>query len=89
MKSAKTSFEVGELYLFHADDKLCPADGSLWAVVDKCIGQQIFLESSTADLKTYRRWHLLPKEYRFCRLATRAELRDYMYNLCWFENQSR
>lgn len=60
-------------------------EGSLWGVFDKRIGDTIYLESSSLNLQNFRKWHLLPIAYRFCRLATRSELRDYTANLIWSE----
>lgn len=76
---------VGELYLFHRTDERCPADSSLWGIVDRSDAREIRLESSSIDLQRFRLHHPLPEEYRYCRLATRAELRDYVWNLAWAE----
>lgn len=78
-------FTEGEIYLFNRNDPTCPAEGSLWGVFDKRIGDTIYLESSSLNLQNFRKWHLLPIAYRFCRLATRSELRDYTANLIWSE----
>ena len=79
---------VGELYLFHPCDELCPAEDSLWGVPGESPDGEIYLESSSFDLETFRIWHRLPAGYAYHRLATRAELRDYFYNLSWFECRS-
>lgn len=81
-------FIIGDVYLFHPDDPRCPAAESLWGVFDKRTDGAIRLESSSRDLLHFRKWHLLPEEYRHCRCATRAELRDYMASLLWFESHS-
>lgn len=73
----QTGFTVGEVYLFHSTDRCCPADGSLWGIFDKKIGGEIYLESSSRDLFGFRYWHRLSRKYRYCRLSTRDELRDY------------
>ena len=78
-------FTIGELYLFHPTDPLCPAESSLWGVYDKIEDGIIYLEHSTTDGRHFRLWEELPERYRYCRLATRLELRDYMYNLGIFE----
>lgn len=75
--TCRMCFTAGEVYLFNATDRRCPADGSLWGIFDKKIGQDIYLESSTFDLFCFRYWHRLPRKYRYCRLSTRDELRDY------------
>lgn len=80
-----TLFRFGEVYIFHRSDENCPVRGSLWAVFDKCIGSDIYLESSSEDLRMFELWHKLPDDYKYCRLATRAELRDFMFALAWYE----
>ena len=72
---------VGEVYLFHESDPCCPAGSSLWGVFDKRLDGSIYLESSTYDLIRFRKWHVLPRAYRYCRLSTRSELRDYISDL--------
>ena len=85
MKKRRTIFNInfreGELYLFHANNPLCPSSCSLWGIFDKRTNRNIYLESSTGDLRQYSIWHILPKYYHYCRCATRAELKDYMYNM--------
>lgn len=76
---------MGELYLFHRTIPACPADSSLWGVFDKRADATLYLESSSTDLIHFTRWHPLPEGYRYCRRATRSELRDYTGNLSWTE----
>lgn len=76
---------VGELYLFHPSDAACPPDGSLWGLVDRSEDGTVLLESSSLDLCSFRLHHPLPHDYRHHRAATRAELRDYIWNLAWAE----
>lgn len=78
-------FTMGELYLFHPSDPTCPANGSLWGVFDKRSDALLYLESSSTDLIHFSRWHRLPDGFRYCRRATRSELRDYTGNLSWTE----
>jgi len=78
-------FIAGELYVFHASDCTCPADGSLFGMFDKETSAGIYLESSSRDLVDFHLWHRLSDEYRYCRLATRDELRDYIFNLACYE----
>lgn len=87
-KHAPTRLHANELYLFHPFDKRCPSHGSLWGIFDKHIGQEVFLESYTVDMIEYGRWYKLPDRYRHCRLASRAELKDYMYYLAIYEANS-
>ena len=90
MNSLNPEFEiplcVGELYLFHATDPQCPAESSLWGVYDRSEDGTVYLEHSTTDNLHFRMWKPLPEHYRYCRLATRRELRDYMYNLGIFDS---
>lgn len=72
---------VGELYLFHRTDPHCPPATSLWGVFDRDDDERLHLESSSSDLHSFRRWHTLPEAYRYRRLATREELRDYTWSL--------
>ena len=82
-----TQFRIGDLYLFHTSNPRCPSSSSLWGFYDKRINGVIYLEHSSSNLHAFRLCHSLPARYRYCRLATRNELRDYMYNLGWFESK--
>lgn len=82
----QAQFEAGELYLFHPTDATCPADSSLWGCVLERTRSQITLEtSSDADLCDFVLNGLLPGDYRYCRLSTRDELRDYAFALALCE----
>jgi len=72
---------VGELYLFHETDPRCPQQSSLWGIFDRIDDRGLRLESATKDLLRFECPCRLPATYRYCRRATRAELRDYVYNL--------
>lgn len=75
-------FRIGDVYLFHVSDPGCHSRTALWGIVDKRSAEGcIQLEASTPDLKNYRFWTSLPENYRFCRLSTRDELRDFSFNL--------
>lgn len=71
-----TEFRIGDLYLFHTSNPHCPSSSSLWGLYGV-----IYLEHSSHNLLHFRQRHPLSKEYRHYRLATRSELRDYMYNI--------
>ena len=75
----------GSLYLFHRNDRRCPAADSLFGLIDTMSMGIIYLESSSRDLRRFRLWHRLPKHYRYHRLASRSELRDYLFNLACCE----
>lgn len=85
MRIKEATFSVGELYLFHESNPSCPSSESLWGIYDKRIDSHIYLESSTRDMHMYRIWHMLPATYRYCRKSTRAEFRDYMYNMGYYK----
>lgn len=76
----------GDLYLFHPYNKHCPSKNSLWGIYDRTENGKIYLESSTLDNKIFRIWHPLPSKYCYSRRATRAELRDYMYNMGYYDS---
>ena len=76
-----SEFRLGDLYLFHPCNPRCPASSSLWGFYDKRIKGVIYLEHSSHNLHNFHHSHSLPKHYRYYRLATRSELRDYMYNM--------
>ncbi len=78
-------FRTGEVYLFHPSLPHCPTKSSLWGVFDRTSSGVIPLESSSRDLQSFRLWHPLPAQYRYCRLATRTELREYVAALMWYE----
>lgn len=83
-----TVFQSGELYLFHDKDPDCPAESSLWGIYDRTEAGRLYLESSCClHPHGFRKWHVLPGFYRYCRQATRSELRDYICNLIFEENR--
>ncbi len=75
-------FIEGDVYLFHSNNPDCPADSSLWAVLDKCVDGKIYLESSTIDGEHFSVWHPLPEWYRYCRESTPEEFRRYISAFC-------
>ena len=79
------AFISGELYLFHPTDRSCSARGSLFGIFDKIADDILYLESSSSDLIHFRLWHRLPSGYRYCRHASRTELRDYIFDLALYE----
>lgn len=83
------NLEPAELYLFHPSDSQCPSESSLWGLYDRCEEGVIYLEHSTTDQRHFQLWRRLPGHYLYCRLATRSELRDYMYNLGIWDTKSR
>jgi len=78
---SKCIFQSGDVYLFNETDRRCPSVTSLWGMFDTRKSGEVYLESSTVDLKNFTAWCRLPSQYRFCRLSTRAELRDYIADL--------
>jgi len=81
----ETTFRAGEVYLFHRTDCRCPPTSSLWGQYAGQEHGRPCLESSTPDLHAFRLWHVLPADYRYCRRATRSELRDYVFASSWSE----
>ena len=68
-------FRIGDVYLFHATDPGCDSRTSLWGIVgDRDAEDRICLETSSANLRKYDYWTVLPAEYQFCRLSTRCLL---------------
>lgn len=82
-------FRAGELYLFHPNNPRCPAKTSLWGFYDKRINGIIYLEHSSHSLRKFRLYHPLSPRYRYYRLATRCELRDYMYNIGYSDGKNK
>lgn len=81
------NYVTGDLYLFHPINRWCPSQDSLWGIYDKTEDGITYLESSTLDLRHFAIRHRLPPKYRYSRLATRGELRDYMYNMGYRDAQ--
>lgn len=85
----KIHFISGDLYLFHIRKKHCPSRSSLWGIYDKTENGIIYLESSSHDNRMFSIWHPLPAKYLYSRKATRSELRDYMYNMGYYDMAMR
>lgn len=80
-------FSIGDVYLFHRSDPLCPAQSSLWGFYDRHDRGVIYLESSSRDLKLFKLRDVLPAEYCYARPSSRDELRDCMWSLGYFEGR--
>lgn len=78
MRVRECKFKIGEVYLFNIRDPRCAAHDSLWATYDKHCAGAIHLEAVTRDSRRFVLRKTLPAAYRYCRVATRSELRDYM-----------
>lgn len=82
MKAKDCNFRIGELYIFSPNDQWTKTDPLLWGIFDKRTPDgQICLEAFTKDFINFNLWMPLPEEYAFCRLATRSELRDFVFNM--------
>ena len=80
-------YRCGEIYIFNAADADCPADSGLWGMFDCSDHGQIYLETSSSDLESFRlHRHKLPAKYRFCRHSTRDELKLYAAASARFES---
>lgn len=84
---AAEKFAVGDVYLFHKTNPRCPAGSSLWGVFDKCKDGEVYLESCSTDNEEFSNWLRLPEGYIYCRLATRPELRRYIFDQTWYESR--
>lgn len=82
---ALEDFELqpGELYLFLVPGSREPLLGVYGHETHR---GGILLEAATFDQQRYATWYLLPPGYSLCRRATRAELRDFFYNLARYES---
>ena len=78
---AVVSMVAGELYLFSALNEQSGKANNLLGMFSNMVDGTIYLESSTHDYCNYSLWHPLPEGYSYFRIATRSELRDYMYGL--------
>lgn len=77
----KIAFTAGELYAFARAEE--HYEGALlWGIFEGRDEQgAIRLESASCDYLNFRLHDRLPGEYRFARLASRNELRDYAFNM--------
>lgn len=82
MITSDCDLESGELYIFmtRPDDR----SRCIWGMFDSREQNRIRLEVSSLDLKTFRHYESLPQRYRYCRRATRDELRDFFFNCGYF-----
>lgn len=72
----------GEVYLFSKTDERCDPETSLWGLFDKRLENgTVMLEAMTSDLREFESWVALPADFRYVRLSTRDELRDFAYSL--------
>lgn len=78
-------FKNEEVYLFHPNDPSCPNSTSLWALIFEFDGDSLRVESYTTDLRTFTLWKPLPPKYKYCRMATREELRQFISNYAYYE----
>lgn len=82
------NLSIGELYLFNKVETECPAESSLWGIVESMTDDVINLESLSLDLKEFIYHKSLPTEYKYNRISTRDELRDYIYNQAAYETNN-
>lgn len=82
MDTCLMNFECGEVYLFSIDDPACPPENSLWGMFGHISDTgSVWLEAATSDLICFRVGYELPPHFKFCRLASRGELRDFAFNM--------
>lgn len=53
----------------------------MWALIDTCKDDVVYLEASTQDMLHFRKWHRLSATYCYSRESTREELRDFITNM--------
>lgn len=78
-------FKKGEVYMLHTDNPDCPNDSSLWALISESDEDALRIESCSTNLRTFTLWKPLPTEYKYCRLTTRVELREFISNYAYYE----
>jgi len=82
MEICDMNFECGDVYLFNVDDPACLPKNSLWGLFDRISDNGVIrLEAATSDLTHFYIGYELPPHFRFCRHATRGELRDFAFNM--------
>lgn len=86
---AVVSMVAGELYLFSVLNEQSGKANNLLGIFSNMVDGTIYLESSTHDYCNFNLWHPLPTEYCNFRIATRTELRDYMYSLGVWETNTK
>ncbi len=75
-------FRCGEVYLFNRTDEACDPKTSLWGLFDKRLENgPVMLEAMTMNLRDFESWVALPSDFKYVRLSTRDELRDFAYLL--------
>lgn len=84
--STLSCLECGELYLFGVTEDGTSPD-VVWGVVDKVAEGRIYLESCSCDLQKFEKWRMLDEKYRYFRLSSRDELRDYTVALVFDESR--
>lgn len=77
--------ESDVLYIFSKYNLPQFRAGVLWGVVDCVRNGEILLASYSFDLLEFGFDSPLPADYRFCRMATSFEIRDYFYNQGCFD----
>lgn len=75
-------FRSGEVYLFSKTDESCDPETSLWGLFDRRLeNETVMLEAMTTNLRDFESWVALPSGFRYVRLSSRDELRDFAYAL--------
>lgn len=82
---ANIRFQGGDVYLFSPASRPTDASSCLWGVVDGYLAGRLHMEILSYGFSEYRLDCLLPEGFRFARLATRDELRDFVYNVAFRE----
>lgn len=78
-------FRIGEVYLFSPAHRPTDASSCLWGVVNDQLGERLHMEILSYGFSEYCLDCFLPEGFRYARLATRDELRDFVYNVAYRE----
>lgn len=78
-------FRTAEVYLFSPVRRPVDPCSCLWGVVDCMTQGQIRMEILSYGFSEYLLNCTLPEGFRFARMATRDELRDFVYNIAFRE----
>ncbi len=82
--SSDEEFSMGDVYVF-STEKDAAGSEVLWAMFDRWENGVMILESSSRDLSLFDLWHELPDRFRYYRLTTREELKEYVVGVISYE----
>lgn len=74
-------FRTGEVYLFSPIRRPADPASCLWGMVEQVRKERLHMEILSYGFTEFRLDCTLPEGFRYARLATRDELRDFIYNV--------